>query len=141
MGTYDEAEVGELLHRRGWRAAFTVAEQVDAWAWLVETVERGYDDDVDEYTNDLYCRNWLHQAWLLLPDHVVQLWTPQIRAWDDRFRAATIADDGLALEPFHAMPHPDMWWWRRHPRVLAGSLGRSLRSAGARGTCGPEGPE
>lgn len=46
--------MGELLHRRGWRTAFTVAERVNAWAALVSVVERGYDDDIDEYTNDLY---------------------------------------------------------------------------------------
>ncbi|MBT2470047.1 hypothetical protein J7E97_19745 [Streptomyces sp. ISL-66] len=140
MSAYDEAEVGEILRRRGWRAAFTVTERVNAWAVLVSSVERGYRDDIYEYTNDLYCRNWLHEAWLLLPDHVVQLWTPRIQTLDDRFRAATIADDGLALDQFHRVPHYDMWWWRRHPRVFVGSLGRSLRSAGAVGT-DPKSPD
>lgn len=134
MSTYEEAEVGELLHRRGWRTAFTVADRVDAWAALVSSVEHGYGDDIYEYTNDLYCRNWLHEAWVLLPDHVVQLWTPRIRALDERFRAATVDDDGLALDGFHALPDSDLWWWRRHPRLLTGELGRSLRSAGAVGT-------
>ncbi|MFC8719394.1 hypothetical protein [Kitasatospora sp. NPDC057198] len=129
-----ESEVGELLRRRGWRAAFTVAGRVEAWAALVDSVERGYHDDVYEYTNDLYCRNWLHEAWLLLDEHIVQLWTPQIRAVDDRYRAATVYDDGQALDRFHRLPGPDLWWWRRHPRLLTGDLGRSLRSAGAVGT-------
>ncbi|MEY2225810.1 MULTISPECIES: hypothetical protein [Streptomyces] len=61
-----ETEVGEQLHQRGWRTAFTVTEKVNAWAALVSVIERGYGDDVYEYTNDLYCRNWLHEAWLLL---------------------------------------------------------------------------
>ncbi|MDN3238094.1 hypothetical protein [Glycomyces tritici] len=134
MSTFDEAEVGELLHRRGWRTAFTVAERVNRWAHLVADVERGYGDDIYEYANDLYCRNWLHEAWILLHDDVVRRWTPQIKTLDDRFRAATIDDDGLALDQFHKLPDHDMWWWRRHPRILTGSLGQSLRSAGARGT-------
>ncbi|MFB6812875.1 hypothetical protein [Streptomyces sp. NPDC056387] len=129
-----ETEVGELLRRRGWRAAYTVAERVHAWAALVSDIECGYDDDIDEYTNDLYCRNWLHEAWLLLDEHVVQLWTPRIRALDDRYTAATVDDDGQALDQFHRLPGPDLWWWRRHPRILTGELGRSLRSAGAVGT-------
>jgi hypothetical protein len=79
---------------------------------------------------DLYCRNWLHEAWLLLYDHIVQLWTPQIKALDDRYKAATIDDGGQALDQFHRIPGPDLWWWR-HPRILTGDLGRSLRSAGA----------
>lgn len=129
-----ETEVGELLHQRGWRTAFTVAERVSAWAALVSVIERGYDDNIYEYTNDLYCRNWLHEAWLLLDDHIVQLWTTQIQALDDRFKAATCHDDGQALGQFHKLPGPDRWWWRRHPRILTGDLGRSLRPAGAIGT-------
>ncbi len=128
-----ETEVGELLRRRGWRAAFTVAERVDGWAALVRSVERGYADSVSEYTNDLYCRNWLHEAWILLDDHLVHLWTPTIRALDDRYRAATVDDDGHVLGRFHRLPGPDLWWWRRHPRILTGDLGDALRSAGALG--------
>jgi hypothetical protein len=133
-----EAEVGERLHERGWRAPFTVAEMVNSWAGLVGAVERGYDDDIYEFTNDLYCRNWLHEAWLLLDEHLVQLWTPRIKALDDRYKAATVDDDGDVLGRFHKLRGPDLWWWRRHPRVLTGDLGRSLRSAGAVGV-DPEG--
>ena len=123
-----------MLHQRGWRKAFTVTEMVGTWAWLVGTVENGYDDLVDEYTNDLYCRNWLHEAWVLLPAHVLVTWTSRIKELDDRFRAATVFDDGQALAQFHRISRfdPDeMWWWRRHPRLLVGDLGRSLQSAGA----------
>ncbi|WP_329821149.1 hypothetical protein [Streptomyces sp. JV185] len=129
-----ETEVGELLHQRGWRTAFTVAEMVNAWAALVGDIERRYGDDIYEYTNDLSCRNWLHEAWLLLDEHLVHLWTPQIKALDERYKAATVDDDGQALEQFLRLPGPELWWWRRHPRVLAGDLGCSLRSVGAVGT-------
>ncbi|MCX5528881.1 hypothetical protein OG342_39590 [Streptomyces bobili] len=107
---------------------------MNAWAALVSSIERGYRDDIHEYTNDLYCRNWLHEAWLLLDEHIVQLWTPQIRSLDERYKAATVDDDGQALAVFHRLPGPDLWWWRRHPRILTEDLGRSLRSAGAIGT-------
>ncbi|MGW0366128.1 hypothetical protein [Streptomyces sp. NPDC002990] len=128
-----ETEVGELLRRRG-RTAFTVAERVHAWAALVSAIERGYGDDIYDYTNGLYCRNWLHEAWLLLDDHLIQLRTPQIRALDDQYKAATVDDDGQGLGQFHRLPGLDLWWWRRHPRILTGDPGRSLRSAGAIGT-------
>lgn len=133
-GVAIETEAGELLHQRGWRTAFTVAEQVKAWADLVSSIERGYGDDIYEYLNDLYCRNWLHEAWLLLDEHIVQLWTPQIKALDDRYRAATVDEDGQALDQYLRLPGADLWWWRRHPRILTGDLGRSLHSAGAIGT-------
>jgi hypothetical protein len=132
----EELQASEELHRRGWRKAFTVAEMVDQWARLVAAVQSGYDDDIYEYLNDLYSRNWLHEAWVLLPGHVVETWTPKIRGLDDRFRAATVFDDGQALAQFHRVSRfdPDaMWWWRRHPGILIGDLGRSLASAGAVG--------
>ncbi|MFD8702803.1 hypothetical protein ACFV1W_09330 [Kitasatospora sp. NPDC059648] len=123
----DEAAVGGRLHRRGWRKAFTVEEMVGSWAWLVGEVERGYEDDVDKYVNDLSCRNWLHEAWLLLDDRTVLLWTGRIEESDRRFREATVDDDGVALGRFHRIPPPALWWWRRHPRVLVGDLDRPLR--------------
>ncbi|MFE5556526.1 hypothetical protein [Streptomyces sp. NPDC056544] len=54
MGLHNEAVVGELLHQRGWSTAFTVADMVNQWAWLVREVERGSADVVEEYSNDLY---------------------------------------------------------------------------------------
>lgn len=101
-----ETEVGELLHQRGWRKTFTVTERVNAWGALIGVIERGYGDDVCEYTNDLYCRNWLHEAWLLLDEHLVQLWTPRIKALDDQYKAVTVDDDGQALDQFHAAARP-----------------------------------
>ncbi|SEN11253.1 hypothetical protein [Actinacidiphila rubida] len=106
---------------------------VHAWAVLVGVIEHGYDDDIYEYTNDLYCRNWLHEAWLLLDEHIVQLWTSQIKVSRRPVQGRTVDDDGQALDQFHRRPGPELWWWRRHPRVLTGDLGRSLRSAGAIG--------
>jgi len=131
MRNGNEAEVGERLHRHGWRKAFTVAEMVGKWDRLVGEVERGYDASIYEYTHDLYCRNWLHEAWLPLDDRTVLFWTPRIKGLDERFRAAMVHDDGLALGRFHRVPHADLRWWRRCPRVLVGELGEALRSAGA----------
>lgn len=124
-----ETEVGELLHGRGWRKAFSVAECVNDWTYLVSSIERGYSDNVHEYANDLYCRKWLHEAWLLLDDTTVQLWTPHVKAADARYRAATIDDDGYVLGQFHG------------PRVLTGELGRALRTAGARSTAPDPDPD
>ncbi|MEU6248373.1 hypothetical protein [Glycomyces sp. NPDC047010] len=134
MSTYGEVEVGERLHQDGWRKAFTVAEMVDKWERLVGEVEQGYSHTIHEYTNDLYNRNWLREASGLLHDFVVQGWTPRLMALDNRFTAATIADDGAALSQFHKLREPDWWWWRRYPRILTGPLGKSLRDAGAIGS-------
>ncbi|MGW0467773.1 hypothetical protein ACWDX6_21305 [Streptomyces sp. NPDC003027] len=59
------------------------ASEQETRAW---PAARGYGDDLYEYANDLYCRNRLHEAWLLLDEHVVQLWIPQIKALDARIQ-------------------------------------------------------
>lgn len=71
MEPHREHAASEVLHQRGWRKAFTVAEMIDKWARLVAEVEDGYHDMVEEYTNDLYSRNWLHEAWPLLTEDVI----------------------------------------------------------------------
>lgn len=125
--------MSQLLHQRGWRKAFTVEEMVSGWAGMVTTVENGYGDDVYEFTNDLSCRNWLHEAWLLLDDLTLTRWNDRVRSLDDRFRAATVDDDGYVMSQFHnGGGDPATWWWRRYPRALVGELGETLRAAGAR---------
>ncbi|SNR78405.1 hypothetical protein [Actinoplanes regularis] len=104
----EETAVGQLLHQRGWRKAFTVEDRVNDWAWMVTTVENGYSDVVEEYANDLYCRNWLHEAWLLLDDQTLVRWNDRIRDLDDRFRMATVDDDGYVLSQFHHGGKPGM---------------------------------
>lgn len=113
-----------------------VEDLVKRWAWLVTLVEDGYREDVDEYTNDLGCRDRLTRTWLTATDHELVRWTPSVRALDARFTAATVFDDGIALSHYVRLsshdPH-DLWWWRRHPRLLVGELGRALRSTGVAG--------
>ncbi|RKN46719.1 hypothetical protein [Streptomyces hoynatensis] len=128
-----EAAVGELLHRRGWRRAFTVAEMVGRWAVLVEAVERGYPDGPQSYVEDLDCRNWLHEAWLLLDHDTMVVWNQRIKDLDLRFVTATVYDDGAALGRLHPIASDALWWWRRHPRLLTGPLGRALGAAEATG--------
>ncbi|WP_437079767.1 hypothetical protein [Streptomyces sp. enrichment culture] len=45
------------------------------WTWTGSRILR---------TNNLSCRDWLDEAWFLLDEHIVQLWTPRIKAQDDR---------------------------------------------------------
>jgi hypothetical protein len=63
-----------------WPVSLRALAQVNAWAGLVSVIECGYGGATYEYTNDLYCPNWLHEASLLLDDHVGQVWTPRIKA-------------------------------------------------------------
>ncbi|SDE27375.1 hypothetical protein SAMN05216505_12426 [Streptomyces prasinopilosus] len=105
-------------------------KRVDAWAAPAGVIGRGRGDDIHECTDDLRCRNGLHEARFLLDECTGRLCTPRTKALDGRYEAATAADDGRALERFHRLPGPDLGW-RRPPRLLTGDRGRSLRSPGA----------
>lgn len=118
------ARAGEVLYARGWRQTFTVRTMVNQWAWLVTEVERGYDDMVEEYANDLSCRDWLAQAWPILTQPVREAWHAKIQRIDERFRAVTVDDGGKAISGYIALG--EGWWWRRRPRKLIGSLARDL---------------
>ena len=51
---YESIErAGTELQARGWRKAFDLNEMLGAYQQLVTKVEEGYDEMVDEYTNDL----------------------------------------------------------------------------------------
>jgi hypothetical protein len=63
--TLNQMAVGRLLHQQGWRTEFTVEQMVSDWGQLVAMVERGYDDSIYEYLNDLSCRDWVYDAWQL----------------------------------------------------------------------------
>ena len=114
------------LHGRGWIRAFSLNEMTDAWAALVGEVEEGYDQIVDEYTNDLACRDWLALAWPMLSPRVREARAEELAALDDRFIAATEDDGGLAIGRFSRVETKDGWWWRRRPRKAAGEFAADL---------------
>ena len=96
------------------------------WDTFVTRVERGYDDSIYEYTNDLSVRDRL--------ERVVQGAGPGLRgklegalAEDDRrFEAATEEAPGRsASSRRRARP-----WWRRVPRRRVGELAEDLASLG-----------
>ena len=116
------------LRARGWRKAFTLNEMYEAWAALVAEVERGYDQMVDEYTNDLACRDWLLQAWPMLTDRVRDARAGELEILDARFKAATEDDGGAAIGRFRRIDDTDGWWWRRRPTKIAGAFAEALGS-------------
>lgn len=117
---------GRVLHERGWRQVFTVNQMTAAWAQLVDEIETGYDQLVDEYTNDLSCRDWLAAAWPMLTERVRVARHAELRAIDARFLAATVEDTERALGRFRRIDATDGWWWRRLPIRRDGDFGRDL---------------
>lgn len=115
------------LHRQGWRKRFSLNEVIDAWASLVDEVERGYSMTIDDYTNDLSIRGWPEQARQWLSPRVEQSMDDRLRPLDARFIAAT---DEV---PRRLPGAGDGWWATRLPKVLAahpGGPGLSTNSPG-----------
>jgi hypothetical protein len=90
------------------------------WQRFVTAVERGYDDSIYEYTNDLSVRDRL--------ERVVAGAGPGLRAQLERTLAA---DDARFEAATEEAPRPlgatyATWWWRRVPRRLVGELADDL---------------
>jgi len=121
---------GRLLHQQGWSRVFTPNEMTNGWAGLIGQVEEGYRLCVDEYTNDLACRDWLAQAGRLFSERVRAARQPELTALDERFLVATVDDGGAALSHYYRVERKDGWWWHRRPRILVGEFAEDLRRAG-----------
>ena len=94
------------------------------WSHFVTQVERGYDDSIYEYTNDLSVRDRL--------ERVIEGAGPGLRARlagrvvdaDRRFEEATEETTRPLGEFSGTAPH----WWRRVPRRRVGELAEDLAS-------------
>ena len=92
------------------------------WGRFVTAVERGYDDSIYEYTNDLSVRDRL--------ERVVTGASPGLRA---PLEGALAPDDGRFEAATEEAARPlgttyTTWWWRRVPRRRAGELADDLES-------------
>jgi hypothetical protein len=96
------------------------------WSSFVTDVERGYDDSIYEYTNDLSVRDRL--------ESVVAGAGPGLRAKldaaladDDRRFAASTQE---AARPLGEFEHESPSWWRRVPLRRVGELAEDLEALG-----------
>jgi hypothetical protein len=102
----------------------TLNGMVDAWRELVAQIEDGYDESIDEYTNDLSVRQLLDELLDVLPAGTVRTWvTKEVTESDERYLRATHA---VAEPIFGANEVP--WLWRRVPTVLSGELRRDVEA-------------
>jgi hypothetical protein len=125
----EQAELARLLAELAERSGRQ--DSLDAmlrrWSDFVTQVERGYDDSIYEYTNDLSVRDRL--------ERVVRSAGPGLRAAlegrlaeDDRRLEAATEDSARPLGEFGDATPP--WWWDRVPRRRVGELAEDLESLG-----------
>ncbi|MEU5317526.1 hypothetical protein AB0G67_12480 [Streptomyces sp. NPDC021056] len=88
----------------------TLNSLLAGWCDLVADVKEGYGRSRPELSNDLWCRGALARVWPRLPERVRALRQPELDAYDDRFRAATV--------PWPDLAEGGRWWDRRIPRRL-----------------------
>jgi hypothetical protein len=115
---------------RGFNARFagrkrqiTAETLFDGWSSLVAKLERGYAGGVDDYANDLRGRDLLDELAHSSPASLRIKLEAVLEPLDERFRSATVADDGKALSQYFNLS--EGWWWRRAPRQ--GQLATYLR--------------
>lgn len=114
------------LHERGWRTAFTPNEMVASRRALVSKVESGYDEVVDEYTNDLSCRDWPALAWPMFTPRVQAARQEELDLLDARSIAVTTEDTDRRLARFYRVESKDDWWRRRLPARHLGVFAADL---------------
>jgi hypothetical protein len=120
----ERTELARLLAELGEQSLGSMFRR---WSDFVVAAERGYDDSIYEYTNDLSVRDRL--------EDVVRGAGPGLRAkldgrlaeTDRRFEAAT-EESARPLGEFGDTRPP--WWWRRVPRRRVGELAEDLESLG-----------
>jgi hypothetical protein len=96
------------------------------WRAFVTTVERGYEDSIYEYTNDLSVRDRLEGV-AAGADSSLRAKLHSALAEDDRRFAAATQEAGRALGTF---PDGALPWWRRVPRRRVGELAEDLEALG-----------
>jgi hypothetical protein len=124
----EQEELGRVLAALAARSGRedSLDAMLGRWSAFVTTVERGYEDSVYEYTNDLSVRDRL--------EGVAAGAGPALRAKlhgalaedDRRFAAATQEADRPLGEFAEAAPS----WWRRVPRRRVGELAEDLDALG-----------
>ena len=100
----------------------TLGALLQEWARFVTAVERGYDDSIYEYTNDLTVRDRL--------ERVIAGASPALRG---QLEQALAADDGRFEAATEEAARPlgttyTTWWWRRVPIRRTGELAEDLES-------------
>ena len=96
------------------------------WSAFVTSVERGYEDSIYEYTNDLSVRDRLESV-AAGAGPALRVKLQRASGEDDRRFEAATQEAGHPLGEFAEGAPP---WWRRVPRRRVGELAEDLDALG-----------
>jgi hypothetical protein len=97
---------------------------LDRWSSFVAEVEEGYRSSIDDYTNDLFTRDFLSRVLEAVPPTLAERLGTLVQPVDKRFEQATRKDEGGVIRQF--FEPPQSWWWSRLPRKLTETLAATL---------------
>ncbi len=97
------------------------------WSSLTAEVEKGYNDSIYEYTNDLGTRDLLARINSELSEDGQNKLASMLAPLDDRFLLATIP---LSQSIRAGKDELSAWWWYRAPRKLTEELKKDLVKEG-----------
>jgi len=117
LGQLDAEEAASVRRfeedRSSSRRHATVTDLIGRWSRVVQDVEAGYSDVIDEYTNDLSTRTVLEEFIQQAPAGLAERTRRLLEPLDARFRAATRPDDEGYIARFYRADSG--WWWQRVP--------------------------
>ena len=108
----NEADIGPLLHARGWHVTWTLEESRVRWEKVTRDLQAPYWGCMEDYTNALYVRKWIEEALELLSEIDAIRFKEMIDPLDARFISETSLFDGKLPG---AGPE---WWFLRIPNCL-----------------------
>lgn len=106
------------------RYPITLDSLLTEWDHFVCEVEQGYPLDVYEYTNDLSTRDLIDELLASISKSAQKKLVKYVRPVDERFKRATLPDEGSRLSRF--IRPWEGWWWQRIPEKLVGTLASDL---------------
>jgi len=129
LSSEEAQELRGLLSALSDRAQRQVSlnELIGSWNQFVARVERGYEDSIYDYTNDLSVRDQLKEVLSKTSTRLHEKLTAQVEPLDQRFLDATHQIERPLLRPLN---EETGFWWFRIPRALGGELEDDLRSDG-----------
>jgi hypothetical protein len=116
----ERTELKELL-----RGA-SLHQLLGRWAEFVRGVERGYDDSIYEYTNDLSVRDSLEELISASSSTLAAKLRGEFAPIDERFTNATEPAKRPLSHAYGDLPS----WWRRVPKRREGELAEDLKAMG-----------
>ena len=112
------ASLSERAHR-----AMTLNDLFQKWTLFAQKVQRGYDDSIYEYSNDLSVRDLLEEIMTKGPPSLREKLASQIQTSDAQFLEAT---KPVQKSPFSTRQRTPPWWEGRIPKKITGELKEDL---------------